>query len=49
MPLEYSLILHGIIISIMGYSFYKVGRSEGIDETLEYLHKEKFIKLEDEN
>jgi hypothetical protein len=41
--------MHFGLISLMGYSFYKVGRSEGIEETLTYLHEQEYLTFEDEN
>ena len=49
MPLEYSILMHLVLISVMGYTFYKIGRSEGIEDTLIYLHSQDYIQLEDEN
>jgi len=48
MPLEYSLLMHTVLISAMGWSFYKIGRSEGIEETLTFLHEQDYLDFEEE-
>lgn len=49
MPLQDSIILHTVLISIMGYSFYKTGVQIGIRQAVDYIEEAGLIEFEPEN